>query len=159
MQTLMAFGSDTIPRERFTSPEFLALEYERLWPHVWQIACRVEEVAGPGDFVEYSIGAHSVFVVRGGDGRLRGFLNTCPHRGTRLAEGYGTFGAGIRCLFHGWGWDLQGANTFVLDRHEFRGDDGEQTVLRSRRDHGIRHPSHTNGSAGHPTRGKEEYMA
>jgi len=126
----MAFGSDTIPRERFTSAEFLALEYERLWPHVWQIACRVEEVADPADYVEYSIGEHSVFVVRGDDGVLRGFLNTCPHRGTRLAEGCGSFGAGIRCPFHGWGFDLQGANTFVLDRHEFPPMTEEELHLR-----------------------------
>ncbi len=111
--------SDTIPRERFTSREFLDLEYERLWPHVWQIACRVEEIPATGDFVEYSIGDHSVIVVRGADGAIRGFHNTCLHRGTRLGDGCGQFMGEIRCPFHGWRWDLTGANTFVLDAHEF----------------------------------------
>jgi nitrite reductase/ring-hydroxylating ferredoxin subunit len=119
LEELMCFGSETIPRGRFTSKEFLALEYERLWPHVWQIACRVDEVREPGDFVEYSVGERSVIVVRGRDGAVRAFHNTCPHRGTRLGEGCGRFGAEIRCPFHGWRWDLAGTNTFVLDPHEF----------------------------------------
>jgi nitrite reductase/ring-hydroxylating ferredoxin subunit len=119
LDALMCFGSDTIPRERFTSKEFLALENERLWPRVWQIACRVEEIPNAGDFVEYEIGERSVIVVRGADGVIRGFHNTCRHRGTRLGEGCGRFGAEIRCPFHGWRWNLAGDNTFVLDAHEF----------------------------------------
>ena len=119
VEALMAFGSDTIPRGRFTSAEFLALEYERLWPCVWQIACRLEEIPNAGDFVVYDIGERSVLVVRGPDGVVRAFHNTCPHRGTRLGDECGRFRAEIRCPFHGWRWDLTGANSFVLDAHEF----------------------------------------
>ena len=119
VEKLQCVASDTIPRGRFTSREFLQLEYERLWPQVWQIACRVEELAEPGSFVEYSVGTLSLMVVKGESGRLRAFLNTCPHRGTRLADGCGRFHGEIRCRFHGWRWDLEGTNTFILDRHEF----------------------------------------
>jgi hypothetical protein len=45
--------SALIPKERYTSPEWLAAEYERLWP----LACRVEELPVVDDFVEYTIGA------------------------------------------------------------------------------------------------------
>ena len=41
-----------IPKERYISREFLDLEMQRLWPLVWQIACRAEEIPHPGDFVE-----------------------------------------------------------------------------------------------------------
>jgi Rieske 2Fe-2S family protein len=119
IEELQCVGSDLIPRGRFTSTAFLELEYARLWPRVWQIACRVEELREPGDFVEYSIGTRSVFVVRNSSGQLRAFLNTCPHRGTRLEEGSGRIPGEIRCRFHGWRWDLDGNNTFVLDAHEF----------------------------------------
>ena len=129
MNHLMCFGTDTIPRERFTSREFLDLEYERLWPHVWQIACRLEEIPEPGDFVEYTIGERSVLVVRGLDGAVRAFHNTCRHRGTRLGDGCGRFVSEIRCPFHGWRWDLEGANTFVLDEHEFPPMSAEELAL------------------------------
>lgn len=116
---LQCVGREVIPLARFTSPVFLELEYERLWPRVWQVACRVEEVAGPGDFVEYTIGDRSAVVLRAASGELRAFQNTCPHRGTRLLDGCGRVAGEIRCRFHGWRWDLEGRSTFVLDAHEF----------------------------------------
>ncbi len=128
---LRCTGGELIPRGRFTSSDFLQLEYERLFANVWQVACRVEEVVEPGDFVEYSIGPRSVFVVRDGSGMLRAFHNTCPHRGTRLADGCGRMATEIRCRFHGWRWDLDGSNTFILDQHEFPPMDPADVALRS----------------------------
>ncbi|MBV8790405.1 MAG: aromatic ring-hydroxylating dioxygenase subunit alpha, partial [Mycobacterium sp.] len=33
-----------IPAERYYSPAFAALEVERMWPKVWQLACMVDHV-------------------------------------------------------------------------------------------------------------------
>ncbi len=123
-----AVGRELLPRERFTSPEFAALEAERLWTRVWQIACRVEELRAPGDFVEYTIIDQSVIVLRTDTG-LRAYFNTCPHRGTRLAQGCGQFRGEIRCPFHGWRWSLDGENVEVLDRHEFAPFDDAEIAL------------------------------
>ena len=46
---------DRVPARRYYDPEFYALECERLWPRVWQMACRLEEIPKPGDFVVYDI--------------------------------------------------------------------------------------------------------
>ena len=71
--TSMLVGNDGfVPKERYVSQAFLDLELERLWPRVWQIACREEQVAGAGDFVEYTIGDQSILVVRSDSGRARG---------------------------------------------------------------------------------------
>ena len=78
-----------VPKERYTTVAFADLEFERLWSRVWQVACREEELAAPGDYVEYTIGDESVLVVRGDDGAIRAFHNACLHRGTRLAGGAG----------------------------------------------------------------------
>lgn len=129
VEELQCAGSGVIPRGRFTSVPFMELEYERLWPRVWQIACREEELRQPGDFVEYAVGDRSLLVVRPAEGRLRAFRNTCPHRGTRLGEGCGSFRGEIRCRFHGWCWSLDGRNTFVLDRHEFEDLDDDEIGL------------------------------
>ncbi|MBV8559199.1 MAG: Rieske (2Fe-2S) protein, partial [Acidimicrobiia bacterium] len=111
---------DLIPKERYISREFLDLEMERLWPHVWQVACREEEIARPGDYVEYVIGDQSILVVRGSDGNLGAYYNACLHRGTKLASGAGSFAAGrIKCSYHGWCYDLSGCLTAVPDREEF----------------------------------------
>jgi Rieske 2Fe-2S family protein len=64
-----------VPKERYVSPAFLAAEHDRLWSHVWQIACREEEIPLAGDFVEYTIGDESVLVTRHDDGSIRAFAN------------------------------------------------------------------------------------
>src|SRR5437660_2431460 len=100
----MLVGDDgLVSPARYVSRGFVDLEMDRLWPRVWQIACRAEELPHPGDFVEYLIGDQSILVVRSQDGAIEAFHNTCLHRGTRLAAGVGTFAEGrIRCRYHGW---------------------------------------------------------
>jgi len=120
LQGLLIGDDDVVPRARYTSPHFAALERERLWNRVWQVACREEEVAEVGDFVEYLVGEQSVLVVRSAPDVVGAFHNTCLHRGTRLAEGSGHFDdACIRCRYHAWRYDLDGTLVEVVDREEF----------------------------------------
>lgn len=44
-----------IPSKRYYDQEFFDLEREKLWPHVWQLSCRLEEIPEIGDYVEYKI--------------------------------------------------------------------------------------------------------
>ena len=63
----MTFDVDApvrVPTSRYTSPEWATLEEQRLWPHVWQLACSADHVAAPGDFFEHRIGRLSVLIVR-----------------------------------------------------------------------------------------------
>jgi len=114
--------SDGIPKERYISREFALLEAERLWTRSWQMACRLEEIPEPGDYTVYDIVDQSVVLVRQRDGSVAAFHNVCPHRGTALAAGSGTFANDrIVCPFHGWAWRCDGANAFVLDPEEFCG--------------------------------------
>ena len=41
---------DRIPAQRYYDKEFYELECELLWPRVWQMACRLEEIPQPGSF-------------------------------------------------------------------------------------------------------------
>ena len=109
---------DRIPKQRYYDPEFYALETELFWPRVWQMACRLEEIPKPGDFVEYEILDQSVIVVRVDDSNVRAYYNSCRHRGMKLVEGSGSRRSFV-CPFHGWCWGLDGKNTFVLRSEEF----------------------------------------
>jgi phenylpropionate dioxygenase-like ring-hydroxylating dioxygenase large terminal subunit len=104
---------DRVPKERYFDPEFYRLEAEQLWPRTWQMACRLEEIPGPCDFVEYEILDQSVVVVRGDDDTVRAFHNACRHRGVRVIEGRGTCESGFTCPFHGWCYGPDGLNSFV----------------------------------------------
>jgi nitrite reductase/ring-hydroxylating ferredoxin subunit len=109
-----------IPADRYTSREFHNLERERLWPRMWQLACREEDLPRIGDFMEYTIMDYSILVVRTQSGGVKAFHNACRHRGTQLGRGRGSFPTGrIVCPFHGWQWNLDGENTFVYSRQGF----------------------------------------
>jgi len=109
-----------VAAERYYDPAFAALEREHLWPRVWQMACRLEEIPSPGDFVEYAVCDQSILVVRVDATTIKGYHNACRHRATELAKGTGTFTEGrIVCPFHGWRWDLDGESSFVYAPHAF----------------------------------------
>jgi phenylpropionate dioxygenase-like ring-hydroxylating dioxygenase large terminal subunit len=111
-----------IPTERYYDEEFFRLEAERLWPRVWQMACRLEEIPNVGDFTEYTILGRSVIIVRTKSG-VKAFHNACRHRGVRLVSEPGNCEVrGFNCPFHGWRWNIDGANTFVFDRKSFDED-------------------------------------
>jgi phenylpropionate dioxygenase-like ring-hydroxylating dioxygenase large terminal subunit len=104
---------DRIRKERYFDADFYGLEAELLWPRVWQMACRLEEIPHPHDFVEYEFLDQSVVVLRTHEMGVRAFQNSCRHRGVRFAEGRGTCERGFVCPFHGWSYGPDGANTFV----------------------------------------------
>lgn len=106
---------------RYTDPEFTKLEYEKLWSEVWQVAARLDEIPNAGDYTTYDIGRQSATVVRVDEDTVKAYYNACPHRGTALSEGAGSFDKGrIMCPFHGWKWDLQGNNFFIMEPQEFK---------------------------------------
>jgi phenylpropionate dioxygenase-like ring-hydroxylating dioxygenase large terminal subunit len=117
----LLIGQDgVVPRARYTSADFLALEFERMWARVWQVACREEEIAEVGEFCEYAIGDQSILVVRSAPDAVQAFYNTCLHRGTRLADGTGRFENDcIRCRYHAWRYDLDGRLVEIVDPEEF----------------------------------------
>lgn len=97
-----------IPTSRYTSTSWQALERERLWTRVWQIACTEDCIAAPGDYWVYEIGTLSILVLRDEEGALRAFQNACRHRGNLLLKGSGSGLEQVRCRFHHWCYDLKG---------------------------------------------------
>lgn len=107
---------------RYTDPEFTRLEYDKLWSQVWQFAARLDEIPNKGDYATYDIGKQSAMIVRVDEDTVKAYYNACPHRGTALSEGCGSFEKEqIMCPFHGWKWDLKGCNHFIMEPQEFKG--------------------------------------
>jgi phenylpropionate dioxygenase-like ring-hydroxylating dioxygenase large terminal subunit len=122
---------ERIPSKRYYDAEFYRLETERVWPHVWQMACRLEQIPNVGDWIEYSNLGKSVIIVRGKEG-VKAFHNACRHRGVPLAAegGHGNCKTpGFICPFHGWRWNIEGQNTFVYGKHFFSEDQLDQADL------------------------------
>jgi phenylpropionate dioxygenase-like ring-hydroxylating dioxygenase large terminal subunit len=105
-------------KDRYTSPAFLALEAERLWPRVWQLVCHTAQIPSAGDFFEYTIVDQSVLLVRTADKGIKAFHNACQHRGMQLKVGAGR-ATELRCPSHAWTWNLDGTLKAVTDAFDF----------------------------------------
>ena len=128
---------ELIPTRRFFDEAFYQAEVDHLWPHVWQMACRAEQIPNVGDWIEYSNVGKSVIVVRTKDG-IKAHQNHCRHRGVPIAGGKGNehgncAKSGFICPFHGWRWNMDGECTFVYGKHLFNQEllDQEELALRS----------------------------
>jgi phenylpropionate dioxygenase-like ring-hydroxylating dioxygenase large terminal subunit len=126
---------DRIRKERYFDADFYALEGEQLWPRVWQMACRLEEIPHARDFVEYEFLDQSIIVVRTDDRGVRAFQNACRHRGVRVVAGRGRCEHGFACPFHGWCYGPDGTNSFVpraktFGEHNLRPDDIDLVPVR-----------------------------
>lgn len=111
-----------LPVERYYDQEFADLEYQRMWLHAWQWVAREEDIPEPGDYIEYTIVARTVVIVRQPDRSIKVLDNVCPHRATQLVapSSCGTFGGNqIVCPFHGWRWNVDGSKSFIFAERGF----------------------------------------
>ncbi|WP_137787332.1 aromatic ring-hydroxylating dioxygenase subunit alpha [Sphingomonas sp. 3P27F8] len=118
-------GTDAIPVDRYIDPAFARLEEKYLWPRIWQMACREEEIPNPGDTLVYEIAGKSLLVVRQQDGAIRAFHNSCLHRGRKLAT-LGGCKNEFRCPYHGIAWNTDGSfkdNPISWDFPQWEGTD------------------------------------
>jgi phenylpropionate dioxygenase-like ring-hydroxylating dioxygenase large terminal subunit len=117
----------TYPAEAFISPEYAKAEADLLWPKVWQMAGRIEEIPNVGDYITYNILDESILIVRAAPDRIKAFYNVCPHRGRQLVNTPDTENrvCGHRqrfvCGFHGWTFNLEGENVYILDPQDWKG--------------------------------------
>jgi Rieske 2Fe-2S family protein len=99
-----------LPREAYTDAAVLAWEREHFFADTWLCAARVSDLQEPGQRRGARVAGEGVLLVRGNDGGLRAFANTCRHRGHELLPCGATAQRGaIHCPYHAWTYGLDGA--------------------------------------------------
>lgn len=96
-----------LPNWCYTSPAWYALEVERLFRRVWNYVGHASRIPRPGDFFTIDLAGAPVIVVRGDDGEVRAFHNSCRHRGSRIAWGEGNCKT-LTCPYHTWTYGRDG---------------------------------------------------
>jgi choline monooxygenase len=110
----------TLPAPLYTDAGILLAEREKIFARTWQVVGHAGQVANPGDYFTTELLGEPLLLVRGVDGRLRGFYNVCRHRAGPPAEGCGSRKL-FRCGYHGWTYGLDGA---LLSATEIEGVEG-----------------------------------
>lgn len=127
-ETWVSPGTAPVSAARYTSQAWFEREAAELWPRVWQMACREEDIPAVGDATVYEIVGKSFIVVRTEPGRIRAYYNSCTHRGRKLLTEPGHV-AQFRCGFHGFTWHLDGSTKSVPCRWDFPQLDAAQLRL------------------------------
>ena len=112
-------GFELIPKERYLSPEFARLEWERMWTKTWLFAGFEGDIPEPGDYFTAEIGPESVLVIRQRSGEIAARYNVCSHRGNRLREPGMGHAQSFACVFHDWRYDIDGSVKSIHDPETF----------------------------------------
>ena len=103
--------AETLPPACYTSEDFFKKEVETIFMKVWNFVGRADQIPNPGDYYTLDFVGVPLLIVRGEDMQVRGFINSCRHRGAKVVTGKGTAtGAskGIKCGYHGWIYKTDG---------------------------------------------------
>ncbi|NVJ98999.1 MAG: aromatic ring-hydroxylating dioxygenase subunit alpha [Alphaproteobacteria bacterium] len=121
---------ESLPAWTYSDPDFFREEMDAVIRPAWQLVCHRNDIPEVGDYITLDILNERLVAVRDAEGSIRVFHNVCRHRGSRLLEGQsGSCPGRIRCPYHAWTWDLEGALVNVPYEKDFAGFD--------RTDHGL----------------------
>jgi len=99
----------TLDSDWYVNPEIYAREMAAIFGREWLLVGHRHELAQPGAYVATELAGRRLFVLVGKDGALKAFHNVCRHRAAQLLpEGAGQCGV-LRCPYHGWVYDHDGA--------------------------------------------------
>ncbi|MGB8363518.1 MAG: aromatic ring-hydroxylating oxygenase subunit alpha [Rhizomicrobium sp.] len=114
-------GGGPVSSRPYYDPEWWELERQAIFLRTWLHIGHVCEVPEPGSFIrrEVEFAGASLLIVRGRDGEIRTFRNTCAHRGTELVQDREGKRSQFSCPYHRWTYGLDGRLVSAPDFERF----------------------------------------
>ncbi|MDE0474203.1 MAG: aromatic ring-hydroxylating dioxygenase subunit alpha [Gammaproteobacteria bacterium] len=126
-------GIFRVHRSSMTSADLFHRERELIFDRCWIYLGHESEVERPGDYRRRTVAGRPLFFVRGKDGQVRVFLNSCPHRGAVICRRDAGNARVLRCFYHAWSFNTEGELIGVPDRNAY-GPNFDPT------EHGLKEP-------------------
>jgi phenylpropionate dioxygenase-like ring-hydroxylating dioxygenase large terminal subunit len=130
-----AAGLSTAPvtLEPYRSPDFYALEREKIFRRSWLMLARIEELPEAGNFVrkEIEVCDASVVLTRTSDGKIHAFHNVCSHRGNQIVLEEAGTASRLMCRYHNWTYANDGRLLAIPDERSFFNVDKRKCGLAS----------------------------
>lgn len=115
-------GTFKVLRKALTSREIFELEKARIFERTWLYLGHASEVAEPGDYIRRDIADRPLILLRGADGEVRTFYNSCTHRGARVCRKDAGNAKTFQCFYHAWTFDTTGALRGLPDEEGYGPD-------------------------------------
>lgn len=93
----------------YRDPEVAARELDVVFARFPLFAAHSSQIPEPHDFTTVRLSRSEILLVRQDDGSVRGFLNTCRHRGAQLTLEEAGNCRRFTCRYHGWSYASDGS--------------------------------------------------
>ncbi len=103
------------PAASYVDPDRWALEMERVFRRLPLVIGAASELEEPGSYLAMDMLDTPVVAMRGDDGQLRAFVNTCSHRGAVVVSDGPGSARRHPCPYHGWTYNSRGELVGVPD--------------------------------------------
>lgn len=108
----------SLPQAFYTDADVFQADIRHIFYHEWQMVGAGAEMPKTGNYVTLQIGDYAIVIVRGVDGALRAFHNSCRHRGSRICSSAKGSTPKLVCPYHQWTYELDGKLLFARDMGE-----------------------------------------
>ncbi len=92
----------------YTDPDVFRADMETIFYRDWLFAVPACELTKAGSYVTHQVGSYGVVIVRGSDGVIRAFHNSCRHRGSVICNKAKGVSPNLVCPYHQWTYSLDG---------------------------------------------------
>lgn len=111
---LKQFDAQSVPRHglpgaAYVSERFHELEKNHLFSRAWVFAGFAHQIPQIGDVQPISVAGQPLFILRNETKQVTAFHNVCRHRNLQLVDAPSNCGRLLRCPYHSWSYDLNGA--------------------------------------------------
>jgi len=129
VKTTIAYGkagtipqADSIlkmPASNYVDPDRFATEVDRIFKRLPLMLAASAEIPNPGDYKTIEAVGVPILIVRGKDGVVRAFINSCVHRGANVATAERGNARLFMCPYHGWTYSHKGELVAVAASGDF----------------------------------------
>ncbi len=98
----------SLPQPFYTDPDYFEFDLAAIFGRHWLFVGFEAELREAGDYLSLTIGHWPILVMKDRDGTVRGFHNSCRHRGSLLCQPGAGHAARIVCPYHRWTYGLDG---------------------------------------------------
>lgn len=98
-----------LPQALYNDAEVFDFDMTAIYGTSWLMAGYECELPKAGSYISLMIGKWPVLIVKGRDGEIRAFHNSCRHRGSILCAAGSGSAPKIVCPYHRWTYELDGS--------------------------------------------------